>query len=49
LWADSLKLRDLFSHWPTIAGLIIFAFATLTALLTALRIFRALPAQRLRQ
>lgn len=49
LWADYLKLRDIFSHWPTVVGLVCFAFITLTILLLLLRLFRTLPAEALRR
>ena len=49
LWADFLTLRDIFSHWPSVAGLIAFSFAVLCVLLFLLRIFRALPTERLRR
>ena len=49
LWQDFLELRIIFSHWPSVLGLIAGAFAVLIALLGMLRIFRALPAARLRR
>ena len=49
LWQDTAKLRDIFSHWPSVAGLIGFAFATLVILLVILRVFRSLPAEKLQR
>lgn len=49
LWADYFSLRDIFSHWPSVAGLVLFSFLTLIVLLTGLRIFRSLPAERIRR
>ncbi|MEQ9409027.1 MAG: prepilin peptidase [Fuerstiella sp.] len=48
LWADYLTLRDIFSHWPSVAGLVGFSFAALSALLVMLRLFRTLPVESLR-
>jgi prepilin signal peptidase PulO-like enzyme (type II secretory pathway) len=47
LW-ETMNLKMVFSHWPSIAGMVAVAFATFCALLFALRIFRAIPASRLR-
>lgn len=49
LWADYLKLRIVFSHWPTVLGLVGGSFAALIILLAGLRLFRALPATGLRR
>ncbi len=49
LWADYLKLRDIFSHWPTIAGLVGFSLAALCIMLIGLRMFRSMPAKNLRR
>lgn len=49
LWADFLELRTIFSHWPTILGLIGGVFAALVVLLGLLRLFRKLPAESLRR
>jgi leader peptidase (prepilin peptidase)/N-methyltransferase len=49
LWADYFSLRDIFGHWPTVVGLIGFAFACLIVLLVLLRLMRTLPASRLRR
>ncbi|MCA9050518.1 MAG: prepilin peptidase [Planctomycetaceae bacterium] len=46
LWADFLSLRDIFSHWPSVLGLIGFAFGTLSLLLLALRVFRSITSRR---
>ncbi|MEZ6060532.1 MAG: A24 family peptidase [Planctomycetaceae bacterium] len=48
LWADFFTLRDIFSHWPSVAGLVAGAWVTLLVLLLLLRGFRSLPANRLR-
>ncbi|MCA9056313.1 MAG: hypothetical protein KDA75_20935, partial [Planctomycetaceae bacterium] len=48
LW-EGLMLRNLFSHWPTIAGLVFSSLMALSLLLGALRIFRSVPATRLRK
>ncbi|MFY9253880.1 MAG: A24 family peptidase [Fuerstiella sp.] len=49
LWADYLTLRDIFSHWPSVLGLIGMAFTTLLVLLVLLRMFRSLPAESLKR
>jgi len=49
LWADYFTLRDIFSHWPSILGLIGIAFLTLFVLLVVLRIFRSLPTASLKR
>ena len=49
LWADFFSLRDVFSHWPSVVGLVVFSFVTLIALLFMLRLFRTLPTQSLRR
>ena len=49
LWADYLTLRDIFGHWPSVAGLIGFSFACLTVLLLLLKLFRTLPVESLRR
>jgi len=48
LWADFFTLRDIFSHWPSVAGLVAGSYVTLLVLLLLLRGFRSLPAKRLR-
>jgi hypothetical protein len=47
LW-EGLRLRMVFSHWPTIAGMVGGAFAAFCILLVGLRIFRETPAAKLR-
>jgi len=47
LW-EEIQLKIIFSHWPTIAGMVSGSFAAFCVLLFALRIFRAVPAERLR-
>lgn len=49
LWADFFTLRVVFSHWPSVAGLIGFSYVVLCVLLLLLRIFRTLPTERLRR
>lgn len=49
LWQDFLTLRDIFSHWPSVAGLAGCSFAVLVVLLFGLRLFRTLPAESLRR
>jgi len=49
MWADYLTLRDIFGHWPSVAGLIAFAFASMAILLLLLRLFRALPTESMRR
>ena len=49
LWADYFTLRDVFSHWPSVAGLIAFSYVVLCVLLFLLRIFRTLPTEGLRR
>lgn len=47
LW-EGIQLKIIFSHWPTIAGMVAGAFAAFCVLLVGLRVFRSLPAERLR-
>jgi leader peptidase (prepilin peptidase)/N-methyltransferase len=49
IWADHFSLRDIFSHWPSVLGLMLFSLVTLVALLGALRLFRSLPAERMKR
>ncbi|APZ90840.1 prepilin peptidase [Fuerstiella marisgermanici] len=49
LWADYWMLRDIFSHWPTIVGMIVGSLAALTIMLLGLQVFRRLPADRMRK
>lgn len=49
IWADHFSLRDIFSHWPSVLGLVLFSLVTLVALLGALRLFRSLPAERMKR
>jgi hypothetical protein len=48
LWADYFRLRDIFSHWPTILGLIAASLVVLLILLSGIRLYRSLPAEKLR-
>ena len=47
LW-EGLRLKIIFSHWPTIAAMVGGSFAAFCVLLVGLRIFRAMPTERLR-
>jgi len=47
LW-EGLQLKIIFSHWPTIVGMVAGSFAAFGVLLVGLRLFRATPAERLR-
>lgn len=47
LW-DSLRLKIIFSHWPTVTGMIFGSFAAFCVLLFGLRVFRTVPTERLR-
>lgn len=47
LW-EGLQLKIIFSHWPTIVGMVVGSFAVFCLLLFALRLFRAVPTERLR-
>ena len=47
LW-EGCRLRLVFSHWPTIAGMVSGAFAAFCILLVGLRLFRETPAAKLR-
>ncbi|MDG2131720.1 MAG: A24 family peptidase [Fuerstiella sp.] len=49
LWADFFTLRDIFSHGPSVIGLIAFSFVVLCVLLFLLRLFRTLPTEGLRR
>jgi leader peptidase (prepilin peptidase)/N-methyltransferase len=47
LW-EGIQLRMIFSHWPTVTGMVVGSFIAFCVLLVGLRIFRAVPAERLR-
>jgi leader peptidase (prepilin peptidase)/N-methyltransferase len=47
LW-EVMLLRQIFSHWPTIAGLIIGTFVLLSILLAGVRMYRTIPLDRIR-
>ena len=49
IWAEPLLMRDVFSHWPSILGLVSGALAALVVLLGGLRMFLTLPADTLRR
>lgn len=46
LWADRLTLRDIFSHWPTVAGLVGGSIGGIAVLLIAIRVYRNIPVRR---
>ena len=48
LW-ETLQLRLIFSHWPTVATLVLGSLTLLAVLLGALRIFKAVPAESLKR
>ncbi len=48
LW-EGLQLKIIFSHWPTVAGMVGGAFAAYCLLLVGLRVFMAMPAEKLRR
>ena len=48
LW-EGLQLRLIFSHWPTVAALVLGSLTLLAVLLGALRIFKAVPAHSLKR
>ncbi len=47
LWVG-LGLRTIFSHWPTVAGLVAGSLASLALLLGGLRVFRSIPTDAIR-
>ena len=47
LW-EGIQLKIIFSHWPTVAGMVAGSFVAFCLLLVGLRIFRAMPAELLR-
>ncbi len=47
LW-EPLQLKIIFSHWPTVAAMLAGSFAAFCILLAGIRIFRAVPTERLR-
>lgn len=49
IWAEPLLIRDVFSHWPSIAGLVGGSLAALAILLGGLRLFQAMPADTIRR
>lgn len=48
LWVDC-SLRTIFSHWPSVAGLVVASLVVLQLLLLALRGFRSLPTSVMRR
>ncbi len=49
IWAEPLLIRDVFSHWPSIAGLVGGSLVTLAVLLGGLRFFLEMPADSMRR
>jgi leader peptidase (prepilin peptidase)/N-methyltransferase len=49
IWAKPLFLRDVFSHWPSILGLVGGALVTLAVLLGGLRMFLSMPTDSIRR
>jgi len=47
LW-EGLQLKVIFSHWPTVVGMVAGSFVAFCVLLVGLRLFRAMPTERLR-
>ena len=47
LW-EELQLKIIFSHWPTVTGMVAGAFAAYCLLLVGLQVFKAVPAEKLR-
>jgi len=47
LW-EGWQLKLIFSHWPTVAGMVAGSLITFWVLLVGLRIFRAVPSKWLR-
>ncbi len=47
LW-EGFQLKIIFSHWPTVAGMVAGSFIAFCVLLVGLRIFRAVPTEQLR-
>ncbi len=49
IWAEPLLMRNVFSHWPSVAGLVAGSLVLLAVLLAALRVFLTLPADVMRR
>ncbi len=49
IWADPLFLRIVFSHWPSIAGMVGGSLVALALLLGGLRLFLEIPADAIRR
>ncbi len=49
IWAEPLLIRDVFSHWPSVLGLVGGALAALAILLGGLRMFLAMPTDTMRR
>lgn len=49
IWADPLLMRDIFSHWPSVAGMVGGSLVALAVLLGGLRMFMAMPADTIRR
>ena len=49
IWAEPLLIRDVFSHWPSMLGLVGGSLTALAILLGGLRIFLAIPMDTIRR
>ena len=49
IWAEPLLIRDVFSHWPSVLGLVGGALTALAILLGGLRMFLAMPTDTMRR
>jgi len=49
IWAEPLLIRDVFSHWPSILGLVGGALVALAVLLGGLRMFLSVPTDSIRR
>jgi len=49
IWAEPLLIRDVFSHWPSILGLVAGSLTTLAVLLGGLRMFLSMPVETMRR
>ena len=45
IWADYFRMRIIFSHWPSVVGLVGAALGSLFILLLGLRLFRSIPVE----
>lgn len=49
IWAEPLLIRDIFSHWPSILGLVGGALTALAVLLGSLRVFLSMSTDSIRR